>query len=97
MQQLFAPVQVDAQILREFLRAPGCGFDSQCAEAAFSSERHDRIIDKAIELCTPIVKGLVTAHGGSIALRSQTGTGTCVTVIMPASRTRFTPEYKAAS
>jgi signal transduction histidine kinase len=34
----------------------------------------------------PIVKGLVEAHGGRIALESRLGRGTCVTIFLPAAR-----------
>jgi two-component system cell cycle sensor histidine kinase PleC len=64
----------------------------------FGQGRHDVVSnDKGTGLGLPIVKGLVGAHGGSIALNSQPGTGTSVTIILPADRVRATPELKAAS
>jgi two-component system cell cycle sensor histidine kinase PleC len=64
----------------------------------FGQGRHDVVSnDKGTGLGLPIVKGLVAAHGGSIALKSQSGTGTSVTIILPADRVRATPELKAAS
>ena len=37
----------------------------------------------------PLVKAIMDLHGGSIALQSEVGVGTCVTVIFPASRAVF--------
>ncbi|HEX4156957.1 MAG TPA: ATP-binding protein [Rhizomicrobium sp.] len=44
--------------------------------------------EKGTGLGLPIVKGLVDAHGGKIALESAVGKGTCVVVTFPASRLR---------
>jgi two-component system cell cycle sensor histidine kinase PleC len=64
----------------------------------FGQGRHDVVSnDKGTGLGLPIVKGLLAAHGGSIALKSEPGTGTCVTIILPATRMRAAPEFKAAS
>jgi two-component system cell cycle sensor histidine kinase PleC len=64
----------------------------------FGQGRHDVVSnDKGTGLGLPIVKGLLAAHGGSIALKSEPGTGTCVTIILPKARVRATPELKAAS
>lgn len=53
----------------------------------FGQGRHDAIsADKGTGLGLPIVKGLVKAHGGRIALESSVGRGTCVTVFLPAER-----------
>jgi signal transduction histidine kinase len=64
----------------------------------FGQGRHDVVSnDRGTGLGLPIVKGLVAAHGGSLALHSQLGSGTVVTVILPADRARAVPEYRAAS
>ncbi|HTT82641.1 MAG TPA: ATP-binding protein [Rhizomicrobium sp.] len=44
--------------------------------------------EKGTGLGLPIVKGLVEAHGGKIALESASGKGTCAVVTLPASRLR---------
>jgi two-component system cell cycle sensor histidine kinase PleC len=72
--------------------------DMQRVFENFGQGRHDVVSnDKGTGLGLPIVKGLVAAHGGSIALNSQSGVGTCVTIILPASRMRASAALKAAS
>jgi two-component system cell cycle sensor histidine kinase PleC len=64
----------------------------------FGQGRHDVVTaDKGTGLGLPIVRGLVEAHGGRIALDSAVGEGTTVTVYLPASRTLLQRNLKAAS
>ncbi|HEY4944322.1 MAG TPA: HAMP domain-containing sensor histidine kinase [Rhizomicrobium sp.] len=64
----------------------------------FGQGRHDVVTaDKGTGLGLPIVKGLIEAHGGRLALDSRIGEGTTVTAYLPASRVHGQAELKAAS
>jgi signal transduction histidine kinase len=53
----------------------------------FGQARHDVTAEhEGSGLGLPIVKGLVEAHGGRVAMESTLGQGTCVTVWIPAER-----------
>jgi two-component system cell cycle sensor histidine kinase PleC len=72
--------------------------DQQRVFENFGQGRHDVVTkDRGTGLGLPIVKGLVAAHGGSIALNSQPGAGTSVTIILPATRALTVAALKAAS
>jgi two-component system cell cycle sensor histidine kinase PleC len=61
--------------------------DQQRVFQNFGQGRHDVVTaDKGTGLGLPIVKGLVEAHDGRIALESEIGEGTTVTVHLPARR-----------
>jgi two-component system phosphate regulon sensor histidine kinase PhoR len=52
--------------------------------------------DKGTGLGLAIVKGLAVAHGGRVELTSRVGTGTCVTVTLPAARAHASHPPQAA-
>jgi two-component system cell cycle sensor histidine kinase PleC len=69
--------------------------DQERVFESFGQGRHDAVVpDKGTGLGLPIVKGLAEAHGGSVALKSAAGKGTCVTVRLPSTRVR--PLLRAA-
>ena len=54
---------------------------------SFGQGRHDiTMTEKGTGLGLPIVRGLAEAHGGRVELESETGSGTLMTVVLPASR-----------
>jgi two-component system cell cycle sensor histidine kinase PleC len=56
---------------------------------SFGQGKHDvTIADKGTGLGLAIVKGLAEAHGGSVALDSDVGRGTIVTITFPGARLR---------
>ena len=62
----------------------------------FGQGQHDVVTtEKSTGLGLPIVKGLVEAHGGRIALESKVGVGTTVTVYLPPNRARPRAEKAA--
>jgi signal transduction histidine kinase len=64
----------------------------------FGQGQHDiAVCEKGTGLGLPIVKGLIEAHGGSVALDSTLGKGTVVTVFLPASRVLSEQSLKRAS
>jgi two-component system cell cycle sensor histidine kinase PleC len=70
----------------------GVGIEAEDLQRVFDSfgqGKHDvAIADKGTGLGLAIVKGLVEAHGGSVALDSEVGKGTRVTITVPATRLR---------
>ena len=63
--------------------------DQQRVFDSFGQGKHDvAIADKGTGLGLAIVKGLIESHGGRIALESEVGKGTTVTVSLPAARVR---------
>jgi two-component system cell cycle sensor histidine kinase PleC len=62
----------------------------------FGQGRHDVATpEKGTGLGLSIVKGITEAHGGRVELASHLGRGTCVTIVLPASRAK--PRLKQAS
>jgi len=70
----------------------GVGIAEEDLEKVFDSfgqGKHDvAIADKGTGLGLCIVRGLVEAHGGKVALESEVGKGTRVTLTLPAARVR---------
>jgi two-component system cell cycle sensor histidine kinase PleC len=70
--------------------------DQQLVFENFGQGRHDvSSVDKGTGLGLPIVKGLIAAHGGHIRLESSVGTGTSVTIFLPAERVRTRAKLRA--
>jgi signal transduction histidine kinase len=64
----------------------------------FGQGRHDVVsADHGTGLGLPIVKGLVEAHGGAVALESDVNQGTTVTARFPAARARPVKQKAAAA
>jgi two-component system cell cycle sensor histidine kinase PleC len=64
---------------------------------SFGQGRHDHAVkERGTGLGLPIVRGLIRAHGGDVALVSEMGKGTTVSVMLPASRLVRTPAQAAA-
>jgi two-component system cell cycle sensor histidine kinase PleC len=62
----------------------------------FGQGKHDiKLADKGTGLGLAIVKGLAEAHGGHVALESQVGKGTRVSVTIPGRRVRPRVQCKA--
>ncbi len=62
----------------------------------FGQGKHDiKLADKGTGLGLAIVKGLAEAHGGHVALESQVGKGTRVSVTIPAMRVRPRAQRRA--
>jgi len=87
----FARVESDGRIALG-VRDTGIGIaeaDRALVFQKFGQGRHDIVsADRGTGLGLPIVKGLVEAHGGAIALESEITRGTTVTVRFPAARAR---------
>jgi signal transduction histidine kinase len=87
--ELFASLLANGEIAFG-VRDEGVGISA--ADQAKVFERYGRAEHHVVEhaegtgLGLPIVKGLVEAHGGRIALQSELGWGTCVTIWLPAER-----------
>ncbi|MGH6876408.1 MAG: sensor histidine kinase, partial [Rhizomicrobium sp.] len=81
------------------VRDTGIGIDPRDQLRVFQSfgqGRHDIVAaDKGTGLGLAIVKGLSEAHSGRVELSSRLGQGTCVTIVLPASRAR--PRLELAS
>jgi signal transduction histidine kinase len=87
--EVFASLTTNGEIAFG-VRDEGVGISA--ADQAKVFERYGRAEHHVVEhaegtgLGLPIVKGLVEAHGGRIALQSELGWGTCVTIWLPAER-----------
>jgi two-component system cell cycle sensor histidine kinase PleC len=87
--ELFARVEKSGELLFG-VEDDGAGIadeDQARVFERFGQGRHDiHTPEKGAGLGLPIVKGLVEAHGGRVALESRYGSGTRVTVWFPAKR-----------
>jgi two-component system cell cycle sensor histidine kinase PleC len=85
----FARVEPDGEIAFGVAdNGIGIAFEDQMRVfQSFGQGRHDvAITDKGTGLGLPIAKGLAESHGATIALESDIGVGTSVTVYLPATR-----------
>jgi signal transduction histidine kinase len=68
------------------VRDTGVGMDGETLKRAFEPFFTTKPPDKGGGLGLPVVHGIVTAHGGTVAIESAPGKGTTVTISLPLAR-----------
>jgi len=81
------PSQPDAPSTRLVVEDDGCGMNEETASRAFDAFFTTRGLDGGTGLGLPIVKRIVDEHRGHVAVRSEVGRGTVITVDIPQAST----------
>ena len=86
-------VTLDVRVSREWveliLTDTGCGISQELLETVFDRYRHTQRLDPpphGLGLGLPLCQRIAREHGGSLALASEEGKGTTVTVSLPNRR-----------
>jgi PAS domain S-box-containing protein len=72
------------------IRDDGCGMDTRTVERAFEPFFTTKSADQGTGLGLAMVYGTIREHSGAVALESSPGSGTTVTLLLPACRFKST-------
>lgn len=75
--------QIAGRAVRLRVRDDGCGMDEAVLRRVFEPFFTTKPVGQGTGLGLPVVLGIVEAHGGHIAVDSQAGQGTTITLLFP--------------